>query len=203
MGWEEDFLQDAVDTCTNASGEISDCPLFTIQDSATYSDCNFTVPTTLVKELVDGLLTTLPGDPTIAYGPAPANAGVAVQSSGAIVPTLSYSSGKSVATSATYSLGDIFIAKAAASDVVSSSAAAAVTVPTAAVPAKEEAPATTSAPSIASAVATQSIFSTEYQTSAGVVDEILWVEEVVTVTANSPARKRHLHKHRGVNMPGR
>ncbi|KAH0122003.1 hypothetical protein KCU82_g22542, partial [Aureobasidium melanogenum] len=32
MGWDSsDFLQSAVDTCTNASGQIQDCPLFDIQ----------------------------------------------------------------------------------------------------------------------------------------------------------------------------
>jgi hypothetical protein len=40
MGWDSvDFLQSAVDTCTNASGQIEDCPLFNIQTEAEEQQC--------------------------------------------------------------------------------------------------------------------------------------------------------------------
>lgn len=58
--------------------------------------------------------------------------------------------------------------------------------------------ATTSAPS-PSSVDIQSYFSTLYLTSGQVVNEILWVEEFITITASMiatmtlPARKRYLH----------
>jgi hypothetical protein len=40
MGWDSvDFLQSAVDTCTNASGQIEDCPLFNIQTEAEEGQC--------------------------------------------------------------------------------------------------------------------------------------------------------------------
>jgi hypothetical protein len=39
MGWDEDFLGQAVKQCTNPSGEISDCPLFTLQDDAKADQC--------------------------------------------------------------------------------------------------------------------------------------------------------------------
>ena len=199
MGWDESFLQDAVNTCTNPSGLISDCPLFTLQTSAAYSNCNITVPSALESENVVGGMATLPGNPAIVSGPGYASGAEAGGNSvgatattigSAVVPTLSYSAGSSIASSDTYVPGAIFAAKATAS------------------PASHVQEAVVTPAPVASPSNTQSFFSTEYSTSGQQVMEVLWVEEVVTITASStstvvvPGRKRHLHKHRGVGGGG-
>ncbi|KAK3065165.1 hypothetical protein LTS18_007668 [Coniosporium uncinatum] len=53
-GWEEQFLQNAVDVCTNASGRVEDCPLFELQSDAQASLCKFDVPDTLRDENCGG-----------------------------------------------------------------------------------------------------------------------------------------------------
>ncbi|PMD37148.1 hypothetical protein L207DRAFT_71340 [Hyaloscypha variabilis F] len=191
MGWDPVFLQDAVNTCTNPSGQIEDCPLFNIQDE--YTTCNITLPSALVSENVVGPISSLPGNVPIASGPAPANGATAgspvtgappAASSAASaipVPTLSYSAGQSLASTDTYIPGGIF----------------AVSVPTSTTIA---APAITTPP-VAAASNTESFFSTEYTTSGRAVLEVLWVEEIVTVTdpvtttVVVPGRKRHLRRH--------
>lgn len=191
MGWNETFLQDAVNQCTNLSGEITDCPLFDIQDASVYGNCNFTLPSALENENVVGPVSTLPGNPAIASGPGYASgaeaggAGSAPAPTSAAanpVPTLSHSAGITLASSDTYIPGAVFAAVTASSDGYNGAGAT-----------------ITSAPS--PSVDTQSYFSTQYMTSGQVVNEILWVEELVTVTASMtttmtlPARKRHLHQH--------
>lgn len=210
MGWEESFLQKAVDTCTNLSGQIEDCPLFTIQDANAYSNCNVSVPNVLAKENILGGLANLPGNPPIAYGPAYAigaaaggnsatatTGGTLAQSTTASAMTLSYSAGISLASTDTYVPGAIFALSTGASFSASATAS----------------PAPSSLASVVNAVAVSStlslspsFFSTAYSTlSPNQVEEILWVEEVVTVTeaATETAtvtvagsfRKRHLHGH--------
>lgn len=72
MGWDEEFLQKAVDTCTNLSGKVSDCPLFTLQDTSAMESCNLTsVPAAVAqdaKQIKD--LQQLPGNVPIQPGPA-------------------------------------------------------------------------------------------------------------------------------------
>ncbi|KAL1304225.1 hypothetical protein AAFC00_000645 [Neodothiora populina] len=70
-GWESvDFLQNAVDTCTNASGEIEDCPLFNIQDDSTAAQCTFEMPEVLADEDCEGPLDDgLPVSVPIQAGP--------------------------------------------------------------------------------------------------------------------------------------
>ncbi|KAF8848886.1 hypothetical protein BDZ45DRAFT_753337 [Acephala macrosclerotiorum] len=188
MGWDQSFLQQAVNTCTNLSGQIEDCALFTTQDSGVYSNCNVTLPSALVNEDVVGAVTTMPGNPVIAYGPGYAHGAAAGGNSATATVggttgqttqpamTLSYSAGISLASSDSYVPGGIFAVSTGATfnaEAIASS--------------------TTSAPSF---------FSTAYSTiSSNQVEEILWVEEIVTVTEAStatvtvPARKRHLHGH--------
>ncbi|GAD91825.1 hypothetical protein PVAR5_0406 [Paecilomyces variotii No. 5] len=70
MGWEEDFLQQAVDTCTNPSGEVEDCPLFDIQSDNDQIQCHFDVPSDLLDE--DVLFHHgLPGGLQLSWGPEP------------------------------------------------------------------------------------------------------------------------------------
>lgn len=78
-GWDETFLQSAIDTCTNASGLEQDCDLFDLEYS---QDCHITPQ---VDEIVLGTLKTLPGCNPVQFGPGPAT----VQSCpGAQVPTV-------------------------------------------------------------------------------------------------------------------
>ncbi|KAE9364689.1 hypothetical protein N431DRAFT_355117 [Stipitochalara longipes BDJ] len=192
MGWDPAFLQKAVDQCTNLSGQISDCPLFDIQ--AEDSNCNITLPSAIDSENVVGPISALPGNVPIASGPglasgatagspvtgappAPSSAASAVP-----IPTLGYSAGQSLASTDTYIPGGIF----------------AVSIPTSATVA---APAVTTPP-VAAASNTESFFSTQYTTSGHAVLEVLWVEEIVTVTdpittttVIAPGRKRHLKRH--------
>jgi len=112
MGWDEAFLQSAVNTCTNLSGQIEDCSLFTIQDSSAYGNCNITLPAAIASENVVGPLSTIPGNPVIAAGPGYADGATAGGSATTTVvnvaPTLSYSAGISLASSDTYIPGAIF-----------------------------------------------------------------------------------------------
>lgn len=215
MGWNGDFLQEAVDTCTNLSGQIEDCPLFTIQDSSVYGNCNITLPSVLAKENVVGAITTMPGNPAIAYGPAYASGAAAGKSattpatSAAPVTTqpamtLSYSAGASLASTDTYVPGAIFALSSGASFTQDTTTSSAITTSTSI----SSAPAVTEAAVFAeqaSSAETMSYFSTAYNTiSSNQVEEVLWVEEVVTVTQESTStvvvggeskkiRKRHGH----------
>lgn len=114
MGWDETnfTLQDAVDTCTSESGEISACPLFTIISDAEQGACHFEMPETLVKEDVDGPLTSLPGDVPLAWGPAPADAtdyDAGTSTSVTVtVPTLSYSAGSTASVNGSVVPGNVF-----------------------------------------------------------------------------------------------
>lgn len=191
MGWDPVFLQNAVDTCTNPSGQIEDCPLFNIQTE--YPVCNITLPSALVDENVVGPIPNLPGNVPIVSGPGPASGATAgspvtgappaPSSVGSqVIPTLSYSAGSSLASTDTYQPGGIF----------------AVSVPT-------TTPSVTQAP-VAATSNTESFFSTQYTTSGQNVLEVLWIEEIVTVTASTtttamvPGRKRHLKRHLHQNV---
>lgn len=70
MRWESaDFLQQALDTCTNPSGMIQDCPLFDIQDDAVVQQCTFLMPESLMEDDCHGPRKGLPVDVPIQYGP--------------------------------------------------------------------------------------------------------------------------------------
>jgi len=91
MGWDEPFLQSAVDTCTNPSGKIEDCPLFTLQSEAEANQCQVKTPSSsskgfsaagiaAFKEEVETDLHALPGDVPINAGPAYALGGKVIKS---------------------------------------------------------------------------------------------------------------------------
>ncbi|ETN40440.1 uncharacterized protein HMPREF1541_04717 [Cyphellophora europaea CBS 101466] len=84
MGWEVDHLQRAVDTCTNLSGRVEDCPEFKLIPDSQAQGC--TVPS-VVDEPVTGKLSKLPGCQTVNAGPAQA----AVQSNCGATSSLSQS----------------------------------------------------------------------------------------------------------------
>ena len=198
MGWDPVFLQKAVNQCTNLSGQIEDCPLFDIQSPDAYSNCNITLPSAIVDENVVGPMPTLPGNVPIVSGPAPADGATAggtatgaptapVSTGSQALPTLSYSAGSSLASTDTYIPGGIFaVSIASSSSKVASPVDAQVT------------PAPTTS---ATSSNTVSFYSTQYTTSGQDVLEVLWVEEIVTVTdpvtstVTVPGRKRHLKRH--------
>jgi hypothetical protein len=203
MGWDPVFLQDAVDQCTNLSGQIADCPLFNIQ--AEDSHCSINLPSALVSENVIGPMASLPGNVPVVSGPGPASGATAgspvtgappAPSSvdGAIpTPTLGYSAGQSLASTDTYIPGGIFAVS------IPSTADAAPTSTTVAAPAVTKAP-------VPASSNTESFFSTQYVTSGRAVLEVLWVEEVITVTdpftttVLVPGRKRHINRHLHQNV---
>lgn len=70
-GWDVDFLQEALDTCTDESmGEVEDCPVFTghIRRDAP-DDCKFDLPPKIASEDYIGPLDSLPGNVAIRPGP--------------------------------------------------------------------------------------------------------------------------------------
>ncbi|KAH8701950.1 hypothetical protein BGW36DRAFT_261716, partial [Talaromyces proteolyticus] len=72
QGWQPEFLQQAMNGCTNPSGQVSDCSLFNLQSNAEAATCTFPVPEALQMENpffdANGLLGNVP----IQFGPAQA-----------------------------------------------------------------------------------------------------------------------------------
>jgi hypothetical protein len=220
-GWDEDFLQSAIETCTNESGRIEDCPLFNIVDESTAKSCEMNLPRELADEDVEGPMAKLPG-------------GILNQIGGIIgdlvKPTqtaVSYAPGNTPDNAASPLPGDVFhegaasVAPAAPTTLTTQPAAPteAVVVGAAQVPAEApvEEPSsaappppppaeTTPAPEVAPVAEDDDrYFSTQYITNGNVVSKILWYEEQVTVTAVEDStttvvvdsqRKRHVaHMH--------
>ncbi|KAK3945169.1 hypothetical protein QBC46DRAFT_134366 [Diplogelasinospora grovesii] len=206
MGWDQAFLQNAVNTCTNMSGEIQDCPLFTILDQDTQRSCSMqAMPSALVNEQVAGTIgTTLPGNVAIQYGPGEATAAhPGPQTTTVAVPTVSYSPGAS-ATGSEYQPGQVFHQLSSSSGLSSSTSSPVATPATASAPAVTPAPA---APSATDAISYEAV-RTDYVTAGNVVSEIVVEEAVeyvtvttatVTVTVGGPKAKRetHMHRHKG------
>lgn len=210
MGWTESTLQNAVDTCLNASGKIQDCPVFTIQDSAAYSSCNlsmtdFTSSVAEVYETEDvlGPDTALPGNVAIQSGPAYAQLGGAAATAtgaattdhtGAAVPTLSYAPGASASDPASVSLGAIFVATK--SDSVKANAAVATTTQAAAATITA-APAATTTADVDRPVTT--VFSTSGHEviQLEVYEKTITDYETTTTTVFNRRRHAHLRRHGG------
>ncbi|KAF9876986.1 hypothetical protein CkaCkLH20_05252 [Colletotrichum karsti] len=218
-GWDEEFLQSAVNTCTNPSGKIDDCPLFTLQSESDVKQCSMNVPTILSKENVTGPDNILPGNVAITYADGSSEGGdVSASASSTIVlptltiPSLSYKPGKTATGNPLP--GEVFHESGKAGYGTTSSApvsaeAASSQAPEVSTPEQTPTPifesitaAPTSAPEF---VSTQTI------TNGHTVSIIYWEEEIVyvteyeditstlTVTASAtPAalRARHLHHHR-------
>ncbi|KAL2067524.1 hypothetical protein VTL71DRAFT_1949 [Oculimacula yallundae] len=225
MGWDEGFLQQAVNTCTNLSGKIEDCPLFDIQSQKAFSSCSLDLPAAIAKENVRKNLAAIPGNPVIAAGPGyadgatpggplPTNTGGTIGS--VVAPTLSYTPGVSLAPTDTLVPGGIFAQKATSSPPAPAPAAptpAAINVE--AVPTPSVQPTTlitspTPTPTLPPTTTSDgAIFSTQYATRTGsngdiIVDAILWELDLVTITETSTsvatnavqARGKHFHAHR-------
>jgi hypothetical protein len=208
MGWDTDVLTQATETCTNLSGELTDCAVFspTLQSEATQGECKLeSVPALVALEnVVGGLLgslTALPGNVQIQAGPAAATVGgsggsASQQSSSTYVaPTLTYASlTKSVPgninvelSSSTSAASSTLVSAAAVSTPTTASEASAtptIEAVSEAAPAASTTPAPTSAPD--PNVSYEAI-NTEYKTNGAMVEEVIWEEAVVYVTEDTVA----------------
>ena len=110
-GWDVNFLQEAVDICTNPSGKIEDCPVFRdyILSEDEQKECTMELPKVLANEKVAGSIgKALPGNVPIQYGPAPATvANPGPQTTTVPVPSVGYSEGAKP-TDSIYLPGQVF-----------------------------------------------------------------------------------------------
>lgn len=206
-GWDVSFLQNATDTCTNASGRIQDCPLFTIQDDAKAAQCQIKVPNNLAAEDVSGPnLSSLPGGVAIQVGPGPATAtNPPTATSVTSVPVMSYKPG-ATPTGDQYVPGQVFkqsgegeAMNAAAAPTETPAAVADDGAPSIKAESEPEAePASVSVTSSSPTPAPPAITTpppppttreesnngvrTEYITVGNIVSKIIWVEDVQFVT---------------------
>ena len=194
MGWESaDFLQNAIDTCTNLSGEIEDCPLFDIQSDADAAQCTFEMPDDLKQDEAEGPREGLPVDIPIQYGPEQATTYPVAGQSGQPTTTVSPSGPPNTFTHQTlsYSPADPESTRTAPGGIV---VAMVTQVDT------ESVAEITSTPLPISEPADAGFIATSYVTNGNTVMEIFITEVYKTVTATQPAptdskRKRHLHRH--------
>jgi hypothetical protein len=95
-GWEDGVLQQAIDTCTSDSGEVSACSVFDLQSETKQRECTFDMPSTLANEDVQMHADGLPGPMGIQWGPAYASMSMGSSSSStsaiSSVPTTSVDS---------------------------------------------------------------------------------------------------------------
>jgi hypothetical protein len=200
-GWNIDTLQSAVDTCTNLSGRVEDCPIFTpsLQTEAKQGMCEIQkMPEVLMKDDCTGPAKGLCGNVPVQYGPGYANplkpgspgdkpTAKPIISSVAPVPTQSYAPAHSMGPGgvSVYDVKPSVPAAPAVSDLPAVISAAA-------------APVVTAAASLEDA-ANGKIVSTTTYTSEGIVYEVAIEEVAVTVTVTDTAAKkhrRHVEAHR-------
>ncbi|UNI18594.1 hypothetical protein JDV02_004851 [Purpureocillium takamizusanense] len=211
MGWEQSFLQKAVNTCTNPSGRIEDCPLFNVVSEAKATACGLkkSLPQALFGEDVKGPMIKLPGGKPDGPG-APAPSAPAAQ------PSLTYKPGEKPSAPASPLPGQIFKASSSAPAVPTTAAVptsssyavkanpenAAPTTPT--TPPPPPPPASTPAPD------TKSFYSTQYVTNGKTVTEILWemeektvyvTQDIVAKETAAPVASRR--RRRGAHLHGR
>ena len=70
QAWDRPFLQQAINVCTNLSGQVEDCPLFDLQNDSTAAQCEMRMPTQLLDENCTEPMSALPGG--VVVQPAPA-----------------------------------------------------------------------------------------------------------------------------------
>jgi hypothetical protein len=206
-GWDANFLQQAVNECTNLSGLVEDCHIFTLQTEDQQNQCKLAVPSSLANERTTGFIgNSLPGGVQIQYGPGPAIGNNPQTNSAPVaVPTVSYKPGTTV-TGSEYMPGGVF--KETSTPVVpSSSQSRQVNALAEVVPTTTPAP----TPSDPPVPAGYELVSTKYVTSGNLVNKIVVIETVetvlettqtVTVTATYGSEKvrrellHHMHRHR-------
>lgn len=215
-GWNQSFLQQAVNTCTNASGRQEDCVYFNIQDDTIATSCFLSTPEELEDENVQGPMPTLPGNMPIFSGPAPApeikgtsitgttellplavlaaaSTFGAVDTAGSAPPSLTTSSidSPTTATPATPTLGSTDAAAAASA--MSKSTTLASSASTSGSVYAAPSAVTTAAPSTVGSNVSEIVITTTY-TSNGKEVHLVLFEEISTVTQTFRPAKRHNHK---------
>ncbi|OLN86944.1 hypothetical protein CCHL11_04549 [Colletotrichum chlorophyti] len=221
-GWDEEFLQSAINTCTNPSGRIEDCPVFDLQSESDARQCEMKVPSIVAMDNVTGPDSILPGNVAITYADGSSEGGAQPVSSSSstlsqTVPVLTYKPGETA--TANPLPGQVFH-ETGKIPYGSSSSTPSVYAEAVSTPTPEPTPTpifeslTTSAP-VSSAQQSVSFVSTQTITNGNTVSIILWEEEIVyvteyeditsTLTVSATASvsptpilraKRHLHAHR-------
>lgn len=204
-GWDVDFLQAAVNDCTNDSGKIEDCPHFTLQSEDAQKQCEMRLPSVLANEKVAGVVgNVLPGNVKIQYGPGPATVtNPGPQTTVVAVPTVSYSEGTKP-TDSVYQPGQMFkeiSSSTTASEAPSSTEEIAALAQPPVTPAPEP-PAPTPVDD------GYEIIRTDYVTEGNLVNMIIVKEKIeyVTVTTTTytstttigalkARHERHMHRH--------
>jgi hypothetical protein len=199
-GWNIDTLQSAVDTCTNESGRVEDCPIFTpsLQTEAQQGKCDIQkMPAALRNDDCAGPAKGLCGNVPVQYGPAYAapleggsedapTAAPIISSSAIPVPTQSYAPAHSKGAGGISVFNVATNAVAAAASAISSAIAPAAPVVTPA-PAKQA----------VDDAKNGKIVSTTTYTSEG-IEYVVAIEEVmvvVTVTEDAPVKRSERMRH--------
>ncbi|KAI8633215.1 hypothetical protein F5Y19DRAFT_294316 [Xylariaceae sp. FL1651] len=203
-GWDQAFLQEAVDTCTNESGELSDCGQFTSNGPLLTEDqqrqCHFEMPVALAAENdAAKAMTVLPGGIQIQDGPQSATPGSGFNPIGQLTSlvggmigsdsstTVASTSSPAATSSSTLQSGGAFIQNPSSAtpstpdvnalDIPSTTSTPSSTSISTPVPTTTSAPQVTSEPGVS-----YEVVSTQTITTAGLVEEIVWEEPVVYVT---------------------
>ena len=226
VAWEDGVLQQATEQCgpvtgVGASGVVSDCPVFELNDESAQSNCKIPLAGNMKYDM-SAPQKALPGNNPIQKGPEPATAGAGggvadphpTSIEPTIVPTLAYSEGSSAGF--TDQLGNIYAQKkssAVSSEAASTPAPAPETTPSVVASAEPSEPAQPAAeaytpaaapvadtPEVSSAAGALPAVTTIYTTSGQAVIEKVIVQTDVTVTAgsaeNTPApQKKRRHEH--------
>jgi hypothetical protein len=197
-GWEEDFLQDAVDRCTNPSGALTDCPTFMeagpLQTEPEQGQCALekTDPSIEVSVSLDMTYRILPGDVEIKdlfnVGPDGSDGSSTYPvdesfSPFAAYPTSSASSYAQAPSASASNLYNIYGGAFAESSSSFEPVVSASIVPETTSSTPPPAPATTPAPEVLEEPGVSyEILSTETITSGTMVQEIVYKQAVVYVT---------------------
>ena len=188
MGWTEDLLQKAINTCTSESGRIEDCPLFNVVSEEKARSCEMkTKPQEIAGEKIMGGLSLLPGNVKITYegdvahddNEAPSKPSPPKKQSPPKEkpsPPDDKSGGDPIAGQV-FKETSVYEAPAPTQKVGVQGAAAAADPDTT----SSSKPTTTSKPTVF-VDPNVSYARTEYVTNGNVVSKILWEEETVTVT---------------------
>lgn len=211
-GWDSDFLQKVIGECTNLSGQLTDCPLLTLQSEHEQQQCTINPPGVLAKEFVKSkanrLLDALPGNVKVQYGPQSATPPSKAGDIGDAITSLFGGIGKhgSSTTTSSYSaptlaytpaasgwgsgpVGGAFIESSpstSSSIPAETSSTVSPTAPSVNVAAAVPQPSTTPAPAPSSEPGVSyEVVSTQTITEGARVKEIVWEEPVVYVTEDS------------------
>lgn len=219
-GWSTDILGNAIQQCTNPSGQLTDCPVFELQTESDCDKCKFKMPEVLAQDNCEGPAPGLCGNVPVQFGPEyatgllkPGETGAATAAPTTIassdivaVPTLSYTTAKSAVTDQFG--GGISVAMDGKESIGADAPEPAPATPTPEAPAPAPsspagaatpetpvaapAPVPTSPPADAPQPPAGNIISTSVYTSAGTVYEIAIQQVQVTVTVDAPAAENTL-----------